>query len=488
MKKYRTTIVALILIAVVLGGFFLCRHFGLIGTPEEPVPTDEYADVETGSPYTLATETDLIKDVTTIVCRSEGEVLELQKKSGTWTCVTDTNLEVGSKTVSQMFSVIRSSLGRIVLDLGDKFLTDAQKAEFGFDEGCDYSQLILSDGTSYRVYFGAYNTTGSSVYAWEEGSHKVYLLDKSMIKSLVLTPINLISSRVFAFSDSGQINKIVIYKNDEKILQLNAVFSGDEKAVRDWRMVAPLERNGNVSAIESLVSTLSSLTITDVVKLNATQEELASYGLSPASYRVCLTDPSGTVVLSLGNKTEDGTYYYVRTDDTNDIFTLAASSVNFKDESAISYLDKYVKMIYYTNLSHVTLSVLGKTYELTYTFGDGNDETFTFNGHNCYLSEEKDYRGDFKRVGTAMYNLRLAALEDEPEHPGEELCKITYTENDGTVTVVKCLARDEGTMYFYINDKYVGGYGNRYLLTAGNTDYGIQGTVANLLEKLGVTE
>ena len=56
------------------------------------------------------------------------------------------------------------------------------------------------------------------------------------------------------------------------------------------------------------------------------------------------------------------------------------------------------------------------------------------------------------------------------------------------MNTVECFDRDGATMYVYLNGTYQGGYGNRYLLTSDNTNYGIIGTIDNLYALMGIED
>ena len=213
----------------------------------------------------------------------------------------------------------------------------------------------------------------------------------------------------------------------------------------------------------------------------------AAAALAPTVAEMRASWPDAAITLSLGDTTADRSYYYASVNNTSDVYLVRAAGVDFTDEPELTYIDEYVFMVSYTLLSRVDLELLGDKFELLYDARDEKTEdVLIFNGVNTYIDDDHDYRGDFKRIGTAMYGLRLSGLEAEPAEKGELLCRIRYEQHDGTVTTVECFARDDTTMYFYLNGSYVGGYGRQYLLTSDNANYGIAGTVANLCEKLGI--
>ena len=484
MKKYLTTIIALIVIAVLLSGFFIAKKAGWLD-PKPTATNDPYADIETGPVFAFfTTDENAFSKISEIESVNAGEALVLVKSNGEWVSTSHESLSVISKNVNGCINSMRSLNGRVAYN-GE--MTESKLLEFGFKDSGTYIGLKLSDGTQHKIVYGKDNQSGTSAYAWEEGTEKVFLVDKYQLNSTLVDAVDLLDSRVFSFDDPGQISRINITKDGSDYLKLQAVISTDPDAPRTWKVSHPLERVGKTATVEALLSSLTSTLLTGIEKMNC--EDTSVYGLSPAKFKVSVTSPQKTVTLSIGDLTPDRENYYVSVDDSSDVFLVEASNITFTDTSLLSFMDEYIFMVSYTKLKTVDIEILGRTYKLTYeATGERENEIFTINGTNVYFNEDRDYRGDFKRIGTAMYGLKLTALSDEPSEKGELLCRIRYEEHDGTVNVVECFDRDGSTMYLYLNGAYQGGYGNRYLLTSDNDNYGIIGTIDNLYALMGVED
>ena len=484
MKKYLTTIIALGVIVVLLTGFFIAKKAGWLD-PAPEATEDPYAGVVTGSIFAFFGEdADAFSKVVKIVSTVDGEELTLEKVNGEWQATSHPDLSIVSKNVNSCLNSMRSLNGRVAYS-GE--MTESKRYEFGFEESTTSLELILSDGASHKVVYGKDNQSGSSRYAWETGTELVYLADKYQLNSTLVDAVDLLDTKIFSFDDNGQISRISITKDGSDYLKLQAVLSTEVDVNRTWRVNYPLERDGNTSTIEALVTSLTSTAIAGIEKLGC--DDLSKYGLGPARFRVAVTDPHKTIILSIGDMTPDRTCYYVTIDNGSDVYLVKSSAITFTDTPLLNFMSEYIFMVTYTQLKQVDIEVLGRKYLLTYdASGEREDEVFTINGTNVYYDEERDFRGDFKRIGTAMYGLRLSGLADEPAEKGELLCRIRYEEQDGTVNTVECCEREGSTMYFYLNGIYQGGYGNRYLLTSDNTNYGITGTIDHLYEVMGIED
>ncbi|MBO4326665.1 MAG: DUF4340 domain-containing protein [Clostridia bacterium] len=484
MNKYLTTIIALVVIVVLLTGFFIAKKAGWLDPKAEPT-ADPDAGVVTGQIFAFFSEDEnAFLKINGIESSNKGELLVLAKEGGEWRSTSHEALAVISKNVNSCLNSMRSLNGRLTYE-GE--MTESKRLEFGFEESTTFIRLSLSDGTEHKVIFGKDNQSGSSSYVWETGTEKVYLVDKYQLTSTLVDAVDLLDSKVFTFDDAGQISRVNITKDGSDYLKLQAIISTEVDVPRSWKVTYPLERAGDATTIESLVSSLTSMLVTGIEKMNC--EDLSQYGLAPAKFKVSVTDPHKTVTLSVGEMNPDRTCYYVTIDNSTDVYLVKNTYITFTDTSLLSFMDEYIFMVTYTKLETVELDVLGRSYKLTYDArGERDDEIFTINGTNVYFDEERDYRGEFKRIGTAMYGIRLTGLEDEPAEKGELVCRIKYTEWDGTVNTVECYDRDGSSMYLYLNGSYQGGYGNRYLLTSNNENYGIIGTVDNLYAMMGIED
>jgi Domain of unknown function (DUF4340) len=76
------------------------------------------------------------------------------------------------------------------------------------------------------------------------------------------------------------------------------------KAGGEWRVTAPVDARGDVSAIEGLISRLQSAQMKAIVNENAT--DLAEYGLASPAAEVTIISGSAKAGLAFGSKSADG--------------------------------------------------------------------------------------------------------------------------------------------------------------------------------------
>ncbi len=472
MKKYRTAIIAFVLIVAALVGYYIVKN---VQADEPASPTGDEAGARSVFPFSQDVSTRA--QITEIRISGEETIL-LTKTAEGWTCAQWPDEEILQSAVNGMISRIYSYQGPVVYE-GD--VSEDVRREFGLTGEKKFS-ITMKNGTVYTAIFGSLNTTGGSHYLWLEGSDKICMYAKAFREGIFVNKADLVSNIIFNFSDSNQVTKIDIMKDGEDYIYLTAQISGNAGEGRKWTMHTPVQRPGHNNNIQAFLDKLTGVTIDKVIVSDCT--DLTTYGLSPASYSVALTAPDKTITLNIGNKTPDGTGYYFTIDKGTEVYTTKVEQITFKDVSPIQYLDEDVFILDYTKLSTVRISFNGQEHTMKFEF-KGEDEIFYFDGRR--VPEEKaDY---FTRVLSALYFLEITGLDVEhaPETPsGEILCSLRYEQSDGTVTTVTCAARDESTMYFYVNDVYTGGYGPRYMLTSDAANYGVQGTIAVLMQQLNL--
>ena len=472
MKQYKTAIIAIVLIVAAVAAFLLVKNVG----SDDPGATQPPEENNSGYVFPFSADQETQSQIVGIECVGTDHLV-LEKNNDRWTCTTYPEITIVEANVKSLIAKLYAYDGAIVYE---GVVTDAVRTDFGLD-GQTRLAITMKDGTVYTAIFGGMNTASTAHYIWLEGSETIYLYAKGFQNGVLLNKGALISKTIFDFSDPGQVVRATVWKDNQRTLELSAKISGEVDASRVWTMSYPLQRKGNNENIETWLNKVLAISIKDIAEVQC--EDLATYGLSPSAYSVSFTSPEKTITLHIGNKTKDGTQYYATVDDGRDVYLINESSVTFKDLDPLTYADKVVYMVMYTELSAVRITMNGVTRTMQYEFDKDNKPTYIFEGHR--ISDNLSEAGEgFTRLLTSLYFLEIKTLElsGAPEVPGEILCEIEYELRDGTKNTVVCAKRDETTMYYYVNGKYVGGYGPQYYLTSTAEKYGVQGCLDSLMK------
>ena len=476
MKKYSTAIIALVAIILAVVAYFVVvnNDDGTSSTAATEAPVAAGVSI---FPFTSDTSTKT--QIVRLDIHAKDHIV-LLKDSGTWMCPDWHEEELNQSALAGLINRLYNYTGPVVFEGA---VDESTQKKFGLT-GEEKLTVTMKDDTQYTVVFGSVSTSGSTRYVWLEGSDKICLYSDRFYEEMMLDKAALISNVVFNFTDFGQVVRISISKKDQSFVELSAAISSVVGEYAEWTMSYPVQRPGHNINIQVLLNSLMSLTIDGIEASDCT--ELEQYGLSPAVYSIALTAPDKTISLQVGNKTKDGTGYYFTINNGTDVYIAATSQINFLDVSPVQYLDENVFITEYANLSHVEFLLDDKTHTMDFVF-NGDEETFYMDGKVV----PDQHASDFKHALLSLYLLEITGLDLEtaPAEPtGEILFQVRYEQGDGTVTTVTCTVRDAGTMYYYVNGVYTGGYGPRYLLTADAANTGIRSTFKQLFGLLNIKE
>ena len=474
MKQYKTTIISLAVIAVVLIAFFVVSSILDKDEAEAPVPTASQ-EVETERVFGFAS----VGDIVTYECNVVDEIKLEREGEKEWKCTSYSDIELYAAGINSALNSVKSCMAAAVYE-GE--ITEEIIKTYGISR-TQYIRIVLKDGTIYTLRFGMKKPGTDMYFGVVEEKNKVYLINSTYKDASVITKENILYTQVFDFKDTGKIKNMEVYKKGELFVSLSSKFTEES---RTWTMSYPLERPGEDTYIEEIIDSVSALFTSQYIEGDC--KDLSKYGLDNPSYVLKLTDNNGQQTLSLGDRIPEGGEFYCLFGGSNNVFTVSMSAVAFTDDTAIKYLDTDIFTRSYTVLKSAKIEITCAGINETYTLGyeiKGEDEKLFFNG--VQLSDDYDTIRAFRKVNTAIYSINLVGLDEEPQTKGELLLRITYTMAEGDeVVVVEGYRADETTMSIYENGSYCGGYEYIRQITGDVNSYGIMGTIENFKQISGM--
>jgi hypothetical protein len=158
----------------------------------------------------------------------------------------------------------------------------------------------------------------------------------------------------------SNITRIELKKKDGRDIVL-------EKSGDNWRIAAPEAYNADQEAMNSLLSSVSSLNADSVVEQKAS--DLASFGLAPPAETVVITGGGGkTKTLLLGDEAPTGGSVYAKTEGDAKVYTIASYAHSAVDKSVNDLRDKRLLTFDQGSLARVDLVSKGQDVE----FGKNN--------------------------------------------------------------------------------------------------------------------
>ena len=467
MKQYKTTIISLIVIAVVITAFFIVS--AVLDKQESNAPAEPTAEeTKTVSVFGF----DNTSDLAAYECNIVDEIKLERNSSGEWVCPTYADLALNESGVATALNSLKQCYATVVYE-GE--ITDEIIKSYDISR-TQYVKLTFKDGTVKTLRFGMQKPGSASYFAVVEEANKVYLINSTYKSAVVLTKENLLHTQIFSFNDEGKIKYIEVYKSGERFIYLSGKMEAED--TRTWKMEYPLNRPGADSHIEEVLT--SALNLTTLEYIEGDCENLAQYGLDNPVYLLRIADNKGTQTLSVGNKVPDGDAYYCIFGGENNVFTIDLSSITFIDDSALKYMDTAIFDRMYTELKSINVNIncgdIKESFVMGFDIWEDGEQLY-FNG--TALPDSNDVIRPFRRINTALYLIDLVGLEDEPETKGELLISVEYKTSSGETILVEGFRRDDTTMSLYENGVYCGGYDHIRQITGNNDSYGIVGALEN---------
>ena len=346
---------------------------------------------------------------------ADKETTLLKKTDGTWRIIEPVQVEADQTEASGLTtSVTGIETGRIVEE------NAADLARYGLADPKVKIAFKAEGGASGEIHLGDKTATNTDMYAVKAGEKRVFLVPTYQETSFNKKPFDLREKRI-----------LTIKRDDIDLLDV----SGPSKyqlarSGTEWSVKQPVQARGDYSAIEGLLTRLSTANMTKLVEQGPaggsfTPDVLAKYGLDKPQATVNIGAGSARATLAIG-KEEEGAVY-ARDLSRPMIFTLDPSLVTDLKKPAEDYRSKGLFEARPFNLAKLRI-VRGKdTYEfekVTGAAGTADKWQRKINGGAAadvdaakmddFLSKITNLRAEsFVTSGPSQPELVVAASHDE---------------------------------------------------------------------------
>jgi hypothetical protein len=274
MKKGKRLLLLTAVIAVFIAGALVLKSMN-----EKREAADKAATTEE-KPVVLTAPKD---SLTEISYTNEGETLRFTKAKDHWQYAGDPAFPLKESMVTAMADALSNlTASRKVADTLD------QAEEYGLKTPSCTVTAALADGTRYTLYFGDKNAVTSDTYAYVDGSQTVYTVASSVTSKFSSKLYGLIADEAFPTIDASSISNVAYAAADKKLELSYFPKSSDASysSMYTWFLkgedgaLTPLDDD----KISTYLGSVTGIAPTGTVDYDATQEELAAYGLdAPAA-------------------------------------------------------------------------------------------------------------------------------------------------------------------------------------------------------------
>lgn len=391
------------------------------------------------------------EDVTSLSWKTESASFAFHKDE-TWLYDEDEAFPVSEDKISELLEVFQSFGASFTIEDVEDY------SQYGLDDPVCTIEIGTDDET-YEISLGDYSTMDEQRYV-SIGDGNVYLVQEDPLDSYDVELKDMIQNdEVPDLEDADSIqfagaeDYTVTYKENS-----GYSYSDDDVyfAEQDGEYL-PLD----TSTVKSYLNMISNLSMNNYVTYNATEEELAQYGLDDPDLTVTVEytvqdeeteeETTETFVLNIAqdpeekeaaeNSASDGEdeseeiTAYARVGDSQIIYTITGTS--YEDLMSASYDDLRHQEIFWadtTDIYQVDISLEGTDYTLTSKEEDG--ETV------WYYGEEKIEMADFK---SDLTTLGVTEFTDQEASGKEEISLTIYLNNDNYPEVKIGLYRNDGS-------------------------------------------
>jgi hypothetical protein len=334
---------------------------------------------------------------------NDGETSTLKKADGTWKMTAPTASDADQNEVSTLSSnLVNAEINRVIdenaSNLADYGLANP-KIKIGYKaEGGGSGDLLIGEKTA----------TQGDVYAMKPGTKRVFLISSFQETAFGKKPFDLRDKKVLNF-ERDKVDSIEIADAGAAPIQL-------ARSGSTWAIKQPVQARADYSAVEGLLTRLSSANMTKLVEPTADAAALAKYGLDKPPVTVTLGAGSARASISLG-KEEDGATY-ARDQSRPMVFSVDQALVGDLKKQIADYRDKELFAFRSFNAAKVRIVRGTDVYQFQKVSGSGDNPADKWQRVNAGGSPTDVDTTKMEDLLTKLTNLRAQSFAGEKDKTG----------------------------------------------------------------------
>jgi hypothetical protein len=296
------------------------------------------------------------------ITSESGDKTTIRKNGTEWQIVEPITAKPDSSEVSGLTTNLASlDIQRVIdenpSDIG-QYQLDKPRLEVAFK----------ADGKEHRLRIGRKTPPGSDLYARIDDQKRVVLIPSFLDTTFNRTTFDLRDKAVLAVN-RDEVGSVAV-KTPSGSMQL-------EKGAGEWKMLEPVAARADFSAVEGLVSRLTTLQMKSIASEN--DSDLAKYGLDSPAATVTIGSGSSKATLAVGKAAGEGAVF-ARDESKPLIVTIDAALLDELKKPASDYRQKDLFDARAFNATKVDVAYKGSTttFEKTTKKGSDGEETTTW--------------------------------------------------------------------------------------------------------------
>lgn len=466
MKKYKGLIIGIVVLILLLAVYIVIKNLNLDEEEQEEETTETVFEIDGA-------------DISKLQIVSGENTFQFSHQDDTWTYSQDSSFPLSESVILDKVSYVTSVSSSRTIENPENL------EDYGLKTPEVTVTITDTDGEETTLALGTTNEAVSGCYmSLNEDTSKIYLVDTSMKTNLEFELSDLAEKEEIPSITGSTITSVAIQKTEG-----TARLYQDSSSETGWTFA---DTDGStVPADSSLVSTytsnFSTLAWTNYVTYDL--NDLESYGLDnptviTVDYQVEEeTDDTGSddtesdtaedsseteesdtedstvtvdkqMVMLLGSKTEDGTYYYGKLQDDSCIYTIAATTIEGITEVEKSdFLSTKVADYSFADLDSVTFTRNGQTYTASKETTEVEDEDGETTEETKYMINEKEIETtDFNSFYNLITSMTWQSQDENAQPSGGADLSINFYKEGGTDVTVEYYSYDTN-FYLVVDSK-----------------------------------
>jgi hypothetical protein len=440
MKLYKNAIIVIAVLGVLVAAYLLFKD--KIGGSNDDYSNRDITriiDISTSDMVEMTMQT----SDGTFVFKQE-TVKEDDREVKKWLLVSPEGLKYDESKVNSV-AINFSSI------IADKVIEEEAKdlRVYGLDNPAVVSAR-LADGTEKAIEIGDLTPTKGGYYVKEKGVNKVYTMGSYSGEKLKVSKNDLRDKTLFTFA-AEDIIKLTMERNGK------TVFEAQKEGEYDWTLITPIKGTANASAISPMQEAVAALSVSEFVEENPA--DFGIYGLANPAYVLEAETAEKDVGIMLGSEMEDGSKFYAKTTESDEVFTVSSEPFNFLDKPIEEIVEVFAYIVNIKDINKIVVEMDGRvdTINIQTDEEDSDKDVFHFNGMDVSaLKDEKDSQL-IRKYYQALIGVTLAKVDASAEPEGEAEITFTYylKKVPGTMKV-EFVPKDERMYYVFRNGEYTG--------------------------------
>jgi len=447
MKLYRNAVILLVIAGLLVGAFVIVKNKKNGTDTAGNDDTIKIFDLDADKMVELTIENsdgkfvftrDTIKEEST----EEGKKESTEKK--VWKISSPQDLKIDrDKIDSSATTFSRLTADKIIEDNAESL------EKYGLSQPVLFS-VKMDDGTVKTLEIGDKTPTESGYYVKEKGSSKVYTIGSYYGDQLKLSR-NDMRDRLLFGGNTENITAVSLERRGQK------VFSAKRAGKYDWAMTYPISTNASDAGISPILTGITQVNVANYIEEDAA--DLEKYGLAKPPYVIEFESSSGSEKLILGNEKEKGVEMYAKLGDSDEVFTVSPSDLNFLDKPLNELVDVFAYIVNIDQVDKITVEMDGYTLncELKTDSENKDNDKFYVNGKDVTGLEDDKGSEIFRNYYQDLIGITFSEVEIDAKPSGSpEITFTYYLKEDPGKMKVEFIPKDDRYYYVVRNGQYAG--------------------------------